>query len=233
MPHFESALKKRETPSLYRTLDDKRHRTGLVFYWLSLVFFSRYPLLAQTGGEAGIQGTVTDAEGAAIPNATVTVTNDATGVALTRQTTGDGLYTVSPILPGTYTVRVKAQGFSDFIQKNLIANALVMTSLNLSMKVGAADTTVEVTDAPPQLVTTNATLGLTVENTTYANLPLAHERSAARSHLRRPALARAPRRAHVFRSLAAPATILDSSTSMAFRPRPSASRATTASSRRP
>ncbi|HMF53509.1 MAG TPA: carboxypeptidase-like regulatory domain-containing protein, partial [Edaphobacter sp.] len=130
-------------------------------------------VLAQTGGEAGIQGTVTDAEGAAIPNATVTVTNDATGVVLTRQTTGDGLYTVSPILPGTYTVRAKAQGFSDVLQKNLVANALAMTSLNLSMKVGGAETTVEVTDAPPQLVTTNATLGLTIENTTYANLPLA------------------------------------------------------------
>jgi hypothetical protein len=70
-------------------------------------------------------------------------------------------------------VRVKVAGFSDYVQKNLTANALVMTSLNISMKVGAADTTVEVTDAPPQLITTNATLGLTVENTTYANLPLA------------------------------------------------------------
>ena len=36
----------------------------------------------------------------------MTVTNDATGVALTRQTTGDGLYTVSPILPGTYELEV-------------------------------------------------------------------------------------------------------------------------------
>ena len=57
-----------------------------------------------------IQGTVTDSEGAAIPNAAVTVTNDATGVSISRQTNGEGLYTVSPILPGTYTVRVKSQG---------------------------------------------------------------------------------------------------------------------------
>jgi hypothetical protein len=129
--------------------------------------------LAQTGGEAGIQGTVTDAEGAAIPNATVVVSNDATGISLSRQTNGEGLYTVSPILPGIYTVRVKAQGFSDFIQRNLTANALAMTSFNITMKVGATDTQIEVTAAPPQLTTTNASLGLTVENTTYANLPLA------------------------------------------------------------
>jgi hypothetical protein len=140
---------------------------------LSLAFFVPSILKGQTGGEAGIQGTVTDSEGASIPNATVTVTNNATGVALTRQTTGDGLYTVSPILPGSYTVKVQAAGFSDYVQKNLTANALVMTPLNISMKVGAADTTVEVTEAPPQLITTNASLGLTIENTTYANLPLA------------------------------------------------------------
>jgi len=129
-------------------------------------------LTAQTGGEAGIQGTVTDPTGAFIAHATVVVTNDATGVAQTRETTGDGLYTISPILPGKYTVTVKARGFSDFVQKNLIANALVLTPLNVTMKIGAADATVEVTAAPPALETTNATLGLTVENSTYANLPL-------------------------------------------------------------
>src|ERR1700743_801025 len=73
---------------------------------------------AQTGGEAGIQGTVTDPSGASIPHATVTATNTATGVASTRETTGDGLYTISPILPGSYTVTVKADGFSQFVQQN-------------------------------------------------------------------------------------------------------------------
>lgn len=171
MRPLASALEKRKN-LLSLCVDNKRKRTCL-FFLLSLGLLLPVTLQAQTGGEAGIQGTVTDAVGAAIPNATVTVTNDATGVAITRQTTGDGLYTVSPILPGTYTVRVKAQGFSDFIQKNLTANALVMTPLNVSLKVGSADTTVEVTEAPPQLITTNASLGLTIENTTYANLPLA------------------------------------------------------------
>lgn len=171
MPRIMSALKKHNHPF---ERSSRRNR-GLLFLSLVLLLTALTPraLLAQTGGEAGIQGTITDAEGAAIPNATVTITNNATGVAITRQTTGDGLYTVSPILPGSYTVKVQAAGFSDFVQKNLTANALAMTPLNISMKIGSADTTVEVTDAPPQLVTTNASLGLTIENTTYANLPLA------------------------------------------------------------
>jgi hypothetical protein len=126
----------------------------------------------QTGGEAGITGTVSDQTGAAIPNATVVATANATGVATTRQTSGEGLFTMSPILPGTYTVTVKASGFSEFVQKNFSIDALVLTPLNVAMKVGAADTQVEVTTMPPQLETTNATLGVTIESSAYANLPI-------------------------------------------------------------
>jgi hypothetical protein len=137
-----------------------------------LALFATLPVLAQTGGEAGIQGTVTDPTGAAIPNATVTATNVATGVAISRQTSGDGLYTISPILPGTYSVHVVSSGFSDYLQNNLKADALVLTPLNVIMKVGTVGSEVTVDIAPPQLETTNATLGLTIENDTYANLPL-------------------------------------------------------------
>lgn len=128
--------------------------------------------LAQTGGEGGIQGTVVDSTGAAVPNATVTATNNATGIAEKRQTTGAGLYTISPILPGTYTVTATAQGFNTVTQKNLTVNALAMTPLDLTLTVGTASTEVTVTSAPPQLETTNATLGMTIENQAYANLPL-------------------------------------------------------------
>src|SRR5262252_6118778 len=117
----------RSSFSILRILGSAMSRALL----LVLVVSFSHSVCGQTGGEAGIQGTVTDSEGAAIPNATVEVTNDATGISLSRQTNGEGLYTVSPILPGIYTVRVKAQGFSDFIQKNLTANALAMTSLNI------------------------------------------------------------------------------------------------------
>src|ERR1700761_2452861 len=94
---------------------------------LSITFVTTMPAMAQTGGEAGITGTVTDSTGAAVPKATVTATNDATGVATVRETSGSGLYTISPIIPGKYTVSVKATGFKEFIQKNLTANALSLT----------------------------------------------------------------------------------------------------------
>lgn len=128
--------------------------------------------MAQTGGEAGIQGTVTDPTGASIPHATVTATENATGNKSVRETTGDGLYTISPILPGVYTVSVKAPGFQGYVQKNFAINALVLTGLNVKLTVGAETSSITVNEAPPALETTNATLGLTIDKDTYVELPL-------------------------------------------------------------
>ena len=129
-------------------------------------------LQAQTGGEAGIQGTVTDQTGAVVPNATVTATDQGTHVAITRTATSDGLYTISPIIPGVYTVSVKAPGFREFSQKNLRVDALKLTGLNVKLEIGEQSAEVTVSEAPPQLETTNATLGGVLENHTYENLPL-------------------------------------------------------------
>ncbi|WP_245818006.1 TonB-dependent receptor [Granulicella rosea] len=129
-------------------------------------------LEAQTGGEAGIQGTVVDSTGAAIPGASVTATNDATGVTTTRETSGSGLFTISPIIPGVYTVNVKATGFQGYTQKNFNIDALKLTGLNITMKLGESSTEITVDAAPPALETTNAVLGAVMENSTYENLPL-------------------------------------------------------------
>jgi len=139
---------------------------------ISVGIFGSATLLAQTGGEGGIQGTVIDPTGAAVPGAVVTAINVATGVATARVASSDGLYTISPILPGIYTVSAKAQGFKEATQKNLTVDALKLTGLNITLAVGSESTEVTVTDAPPALETTNAVLGAVMENKTYANLPL-------------------------------------------------------------
>ena len=127
---------------------------------------------AQMGGASGLQGTVTDQTGAVVPHATVTATNNDTHIATTREATGEGLYLLSPILPGTYTVTVSAPGFSEYVQQNIICSALNTTGLNIALRPGAQTETVTVTAAPPALQTESAQLGGLVENKAYNNLPI-------------------------------------------------------------
>jgi hypothetical protein len=155
----------------------KQHKRIGLFVGLALtlcltLLVSPNSLIAQTGGEAGIQGTVLDSTGAAIPNATITATNTATGVSTTRTTSAEGLYTIAPVVPGVYTVTAKAEGFGGFTQQHLSIDALKLTGLNITLAVGASAQEVTVSEAPPALETTNAVLGGVMENHTYSQLPL-------------------------------------------------------------
>src|SRR5882757_232581 len=120
--------------------------------------------LAQTGGQGAITGTVTDSTGALIPGASVVAVNVATGVSTTRITSSDGLYNISPLLPGTYTLTITAKGFNAFKQQNLVVDALSTLGFNAALKIGSENDTITVTDAPPQLDTTSASLGGVIEN---------------------------------------------------------------------
>src|SRR6188472_4130984 len=92
-----------------------RYRSRPVARLLTVVILlaTSYPWVvtgrAQTQG--GITGTVTDSSGAAIPGATVTVTNTATGGTRNTTTNAEGLYTFPSLPPGTYELKVELQGF--------------------------------------------------------------------------------------------------------------------------
>jgi Carboxypeptidase regulatory-like domain/TonB dependent receptor len=147
---------------------------GTVFCFFTLVSILLAPvtLKAQTAGEGAITGTITDSTGAAIPNATVTAIDTATNVSSTRTTTGSGTYLIAPLLPGTYTVTVAAKGFKTLNQQNLHVVALGELGFNPVLSLGEATETVVVTTAPPLLDTESATLGVVMESSTVANLPL-------------------------------------------------------------
>jgi hypothetical protein len=134
--------------------------------------FLLVPAGAQTAGEGSIEGTVTDSTGAAVPGATVTITDNATGIKSMHIATGAGFFSISPVLPGTYTVKVEAKGFETLVQDNVVVDALQTRTLAPVLAVGAASQTVTVTGAPPVLDTADATIQLTMENTTYSNLPI-------------------------------------------------------------
>jgi len=130
------------------------------------------PAQAQLAGTGAIAGTVQDPAGAVVANATVTATNIATNVAVTRTTTKSGDFNITPLLPGTYTVTVAASGFQGYKQENITVDALNTVEVNAHLSVGQASETVTVSTAPPLLQTQDATLGGVMDNEMYSNLPL-------------------------------------------------------------
>jgi hypothetical protein len=123
-------------------------------------------------GNGGIIGTVTDPQDKVVVKAQVTATNTDTGVAFTRQTTSEGVYSIAPLPVGTYNVEVAARGFQRLFQENVHVDNASMFGLNMKLTVGGENMTITVTDAPPYLDTTDATLGGTIENQLYSSLPL-------------------------------------------------------------
>jgi hypothetical protein len=126
---------------------------------------------AQTGGEGALEGTVTDSMGAVVQYASITATNKASGVSTTLKTSSDGVYEITPLIPGIYTVKVTAPGFEELLQENVEVDGLGITGLNLKLRVGSANDTITITAAPSQLQTVNATLGGVITNQIYESLP--------------------------------------------------------------
>ncbi len=137
---------------------------------LLLSFFCAAITLAQNA-TGSITGAVTDPNNEVIPNASVTVTNKATGVTRKGATRGAGVYSVENLLPGEYEVKVEAVGFIIQIQ-TLPVEVGATTTGNFSMTVGAASQTIEVTGAAPVINTTDTTVGGVVSRERVENLPL-------------------------------------------------------------
>jgi hypothetical protein len=152
----------------------KSRKITTSFAILATLFFSLMAGVvahAQVTG-ATLSGTVTDASGGVVANATISITNTATAV--TRDTTSDsaGLYTAPNLAPGTYEVRVSATGFSTAVQSNLALAVGQQQQLNFGLKVGQAATTVQVTEAAPQVELTSSAVTGQVESETVRELPL-------------------------------------------------------------
>jgi len=127
---------------------------------------------AQMAGTGTIQGTIIDSTGAVVVGATVAALNTATGTVTTRTSSKSGLYSLSPLEPGNYTVTATAPGFEKLERANVHVDGMEVLALDLSLQIGTANTTVTVSTAPPPLETEDATLGAAMENDVYQSLPL-------------------------------------------------------------
>ena len=129
------------------------------------------PVTAQSD-TAAITGTIRDQTGAVVPNATVSVKNEATGLERRATTNQDGHYTASNLPPGLYTISVESQGFRRYESRNNQLNANVNATVDVAMTVGQVTETVEVIATAPPVQADTATVGRTVTTQQIENLPL-------------------------------------------------------------
>src|SRR5579863_3973846 len=119
-----------------------------------------------------ISGTVTDASGAAVTGANVTLTNTSTSEKRTETSGDDGHYTFVNLFQGQYRIDVEKQGFKHFDRPNVIVQVQQDTHVDAALTVGQVSETVEVTSEPPPLQAETSSLGQVVEQRKANELPL-------------------------------------------------------------
>lgn len=130
------------------------------------------PAFAQSD-RGTITGRVVDATEAVIANATVTITNQETGIRGVTQTNATGNYLVPQLAVGRYEIQIEAPGFRKYVRRDTDLNVAQTLTLNVTLEVGQVDQTIEVTAAAPLLESSTSDLGAVVTRERVVDLPLA------------------------------------------------------------
>ena len=115
---------------------------------------------------------VVDPAGLAIPGAGVTLTDEATQIQTSRESSEQGIARFTSVKPSTYTVNVSSQGFRQNLQSGVIVHVAESVTLTAQLQIGEVTETIEVTGAVPLLQTEGGELGQVVEERKIRDLPL-------------------------------------------------------------
>src|ERR1700723_2394477 len=110
---------------------------------LLFVLVAAVSLSAQTF-RGTILGTVTDAQGAVVPGAKVTVKNTGTGLERSTETSADGSYALPELPIGTYSVTITQTGFQTFVATGVTVDVATERRIDAGLKAGQVSTKVEV-----------------------------------------------------------------------------------------
>src|SRR6266850_700936 len=137
----------------------------------AILFAAPFASAQSTGGR--IRGTVMDTSGAAIAAAKVSIINEATHTTRETEAGAGGEYIFLEVPVGSYEVDAQSIGFKKYVRKGIVLNLNEALSLDITLQVGAAVDTIEVTGAPPLVDTTSTQLGAVVNERSVSQLPLA------------------------------------------------------------
>jgi hypothetical protein len=156
-------------------MEDFMRRTRPAFPWVSQIVFlaaCTSLLIAQGNYHAQLRGVVSDASGAVVANATVTIRDVGTNIARSSRTDDKGAYFFTGLRPSTYTVKAEAKGFRAFERTGVVLAVDQESSLNFKLDLAGVSSSVEVTTSAPLLDTGDATLGTDVTGEYVKELPL-------------------------------------------------------------
>src|SRR6202051_3436241 len=144
--------------------------------YLALLMFAICVLTGPQSASAqavygSIFGTVTDASGAVVPNATVTVSNPAKGVSVSAQSDSSGEYRVQHLIPDTYNVTAEATGFSKKTTENVVVYADTAPKVDIALVIGSASNTVTVSADAPLLQTEHTDVNTILKERAVETLP--------------------------------------------------------------
>src|SRR5258708_24602894 len=145
-----------------------RRFQALLFLAAPLIF----PNSARGQFTSVVEGTILDASGSAVPNASVTVTNQATEVTYRSTSNSLGVFRVIALPLGTYRAQVEASGFKPWTQTNLALEAGQVRTLNIHLELAGQQTMVEVIATAVAVETGKSGTGTEVAPTTIEHAPL-------------------------------------------------------------
>src|SRR5579872_5494745 len=126
----------------------------------------------QVNASGTFSGQVTDPTGAGVPGAEVKITDQQTGVSVTKTTSSDGFYTEPLLKPGVYTITVSAKGFSTSVRKDLTVQIQQIVQQDFKLQVGGVQQEITVQGGAPLLNTESTEVGNVITEDATQQLPL-------------------------------------------------------------
>ncbi len=144
----------------------------LPWFLLAFLLVSSPLVVAQGSYRSQLRGVVSDAAGAVLPNAAVTITDSGTNISTHTVTDGKGEYVFTGLRPSTYSVKAESPGFRTSERTNVVFAVDQETTLNFTLVPARVNESIEVTTTAPLLDTESATLGTNITSEYVHELPL-------------------------------------------------------------
>lgn len=140
--------------------------------WIALTLIVMSSVGAWAQFTSGIEGTVSDATGAVVPNATVTIKNEETGATESFQTKESGYYRFTTLPASTFTLSASGSGFKTVVQEHVRTQVAETRTVNLTLTVGGGESVVTVTGEAPIIETSQGRVSGVIEEKAVRDLPL-------------------------------------------------------------